>query len=224
MDINQKNFIRFAAICCFLSVITTLGIHLFFPDAPTGFEERARLHNNTMYLLNRWWIIIHCLLALIAMWGVFLVQYKKSPGFSGLGFLFFGVFAITEIARQLLVLFYLNPLRVKYLAETNEAVKTILKLEIENFSLLGTSMFGLFVLAFGLGNLCYGLSLFKEKGFSKVLSWLLILWSFGSFTALGNEFWNSNGINIFIGHYNAFYQPIMRGLLAWWLLKSIKNK
>ena len=43
----QKNFIRFASLCCFISVITTLGIHAFFPDPPASFDERILLFRNT---------------------------------------------------------------------------------------------------------------------------------------------------------------------------------
>ena len=76
----HRNFIRFAAICCFASVITTLGIHLFFPDPPESFEERVLLFQNTTYLINRWWVIIHCLLVIISMWGFGMLQIKTSMG------------------------------------------------------------------------------------------------------------------------------------------------
>ncbi|MCU0445263.1 MAG: hypothetical protein MUE85_10125 [Microscillaceae bacterium] len=215
--LTNSAFVRFAAIAGFLTVITTIGIHAIFPDPPAEFEARLLLYQNSIYLLNRWWIIVHCLLVLVAMWGFALVQFRKSAGFVGLGYLFFGVFAITEIARQMLVLFYLNGLRVKYLSADNEAVRAILKVSLDNFGLIGNSFFGLFVLAFGLGNLFYGLSLWRERGFSKILSWLLILWSIGSFLALGNNFWKNQILETFIAYYNFTYQPFMRALLAWWL-------
>lgn len=218
-----KNFIQFTAFCGFLTVFTTLGIHLFFSTGPTDFEARAFLFRDNTYLLNRWWIIVHCLLVLVAMWGFFLVQYCKSIGFAGLGFLFFGVFSITEIARQMFVLFYLNGLRAKYIIETDAAIKTLLKYDLSNFSVFSNSLFGLFILVFGLGNLCYGLSLWKEKGVGKILSWMLILWSLGSFTALANEFWANTTISKIIETYNYVYQPLMRGLLAWWVLKAVNR-
>jgi hypothetical protein len=213
----HPNFIRFTAICGFITVLTTLGIHVFFLNTPTDFEARARLFQDCTYLFNRWWIIGHCLLALVAMWGFFLTNYRKNVGFTGLGFLFFTVFAIFEVARQMFVLFYLNGLRAQYVAATDPSVQNLLKHDLTTFGLFGTGFFGVFILAFGLGNLCYGLSLWREKGFGKVLSWLLILWSFGSFSALANEFIKSEGIGKFIENYNFTYQPLMRGLLAWWV-------
>jgi hypothetical protein len=106
--IIQKNFLRFASVCCFITVITTLGIHAFFPNPPANFEERLLLFRNKTYLINRWWVIIHCILVIVAMWGFALVQLKKTPGLTGLGFLFFCVFGIAEITRQMMVLFYIN--------------------------------------------------------------------------------------------------------------------
>jgi hypothetical protein len=221
--IISKDFLRFTAICGFLTVLTTLGVHLFFAAPPTDFEARALLFKDSTYIFNRWWIIIHCLLALVAMWGFFLIQYRKSIAFAGLGFLFFGVFAITEIARQMFVLFYLNGLRTRYIAETDATIKSLLKYDLTTFSTFSTSFFGLFVLAFGLGNLCYGWSLWREKGFGKILSWMLIVWSLGSFTALANEFIANATIAKFIETYNYVYQPLMRGLLAWWVWKKSEN-
>ncbi|MGZ5219628.1 MAG: hypothetical protein ACXWC7_06105, partial [Chitinophagaceae bacterium] len=124
----QKKFIRFASICCFLSVITTLGIHAFFPDPPSSFEERLLLFRNTTYLANRWWVIAHCLLVVASMWGFALLQFKKAPGLTGLGFLFFSVFAIAEITRQMIVLFYMNGLREQYLNATDTGTRDGIKL------------------------------------------------------------------------------------------------
>jgi hypothetical protein len=220
---THPQFLRFTAICGFVTVLTTLGIHIFFPDPPADFEARARLFQDTSYLFNRWWIIVHCLLALVAMWGFFLVQYKRSLGFAGLGLVFFGVFATVEVARQMFVLFFLNGLRARYLAEADAVVKSFLQHDLNTFSLFSASFFGLFILAFGLGNLFYGLSLWREKGVSKILSWGLILWSMASFTALANEFIESGAISLFIEKYNFIYQPLMRGFLAWWVWEGAKK-
>jgi hypothetical protein len=216
---TSNQFLRFASICCFITVITTLGIHIYFPDPPQDFEQRILLFQNKTYLLNRWWVIFHCLLVIISMWGIAIVKMKESPGFTGLGFLFFAVFGIAEITRQMFVLFYLNGLREQYFLATDPAIKEVLKNTLTNAGLLGAPLFGVFILAFGLGNLCYGLSLYNEKGFGKILSVLLIIWALGSFIALGNNFWQLSWVDSFIEKYNYTYQPLMRVLLAIWLWK-----
>lgn len=211
--------VRFASIACFLSVVTTIGIHAFFNFNATTFEQRLLLFHDPVYIFNHWWVIVHCLLVIISMWGFCMVQSKKFLGFTGLGFVFFVVFGITEMYRQFLVIFYLNGMRQKYIAAKTEDIKLFLANSIENFGLLTYPLFGLFVFAFGIGNFFYGLSLVGEKGVSKFVSVLLLIWSAGIFLALGNEFWEWSWLSSFLPHFNLWYQSFMRALLGWWLWK-----
>lgn len=219
-------FTKIAAIASFLTVITTLGIHAFFPNFSPEFDNRLLLYKNPIYTLNRWWIIVHCVLVLLAMWGLFEVYKTKHPSWLGFGLVFYAVFAIAEILRQFLILFYLNGLRIKYLNSANEGVKTMLKLDIENFTLLGDSLFGLFIFAFGLGNLCFGLVLFKENKLAKILGAMLIFWSIMNFTALILEFYPSEISGKIIGLLSLSFQPYVRlfiGIVLWKWANS-KNK
>jgi len=216
----QKKFIRFASICCFLSVITTLGIHAYFPDPPPSFEERVLLFRNTIYLVNRWWVIIHCLLVIAAMWGFALLQFKKAPGFSGLGFLFFCVFAIAEIARQMFVLFYMNGLREQYVSATDPVVREGIKATLTYAPLLTAPLFGLFIMAFGLGGLCYGISLWDSKGFSKWIAVMMLISGITSLIFLGNNFWRNESLEKFIEKYNLVFTPLLRLLTGVWLWKQ----
>lgn len=216
----QKKFIRFAAACCFLSVITTLGIHAYFPDPPPSFEERVLLFRNTIYLVNRWWVIIHCLLVIAAMWGFALLQFKKTPGFAGLGFLFFCVFAIAEITRQLFVLFYMNGLREQYVTATDPTIREAIKATLAYAPLLTSPLFGLFIMAFGLGGLCYGISLWDSKGFSKWIAVMMLISGIMSLIFLGNSFWRNESLEKFIEKYNLVFTPLLRLLTGVWLWKK----
>ena len=149
------------------------------------------------------------------------MQMKKSPGFTGLGFIFFVVFGIAEITRQLFVLFYVNELRQQYHVAIDPTTKEVLKNTLTNAVFLTVPLFALFILAFALGNLFYGLSMYPEKGFTRIISVLLIVWSIGSFLAFGNSIWRVEAINKFIDHYNYIYQPLVRGLLGLWLWKRV---
>src|SRR5688572_8339055 len=216
----QKNFIRFASICCFITVITTLGIHAYFPDPPAGFEERILLFRNTTYLVNRWWVVAHCLLVIVAMWGFALLLFKKTPGLAGLGFLFYCVFGIAEITRQMMVLFYTNVLREQYYTATDAAIKEGLKITLASAGQLTAPLFGVFILMFGLGSLCYGLSLIKTKGFSKLLAIMLIISGIVSFLMLGNNFWKIPAIDNAIEKYSYSFTPLLRALTGIWLWKN----
>lgn len=217
-------FIRFAIICCFLSVVTTIGIHSnLFDLGNLGFQERIRLFENPTYLANRFWVIAHCLLVLVAMLGFLLIQFNKSPGFTLLGFTFFSVFSFTEIFRQMFVFFYLNNLRRSYLETSDPQVMDMIKMNIDHAGLIGYALFGLFIVAFGLGNICYGLSLFKGEKFDRILSYLLLIWGLGNLTAFGNEFFNSEKLGVSVEYFNIIYQPLMRAAFALWMLHKLKS-
>lgn len=220
----SPSFTRATALCCLLTVITTLAIHLGFPEPPRDFEKRVLLFQDSQYLLNRWVIIAHCLLVIISMWGFTLIQLEKNPGSSGLGFLFIVIFGVAEIARQFFVFYYLNDLREQYVQATDPAIKALLKEELTYSGLLTAPLFGLFIFCFGLGNFFLGLSLRHETGFGKILCLLLILWSFLSFATLGNHFWKSSFIDRIINLLHFTYQPFVRLLLGLWLWgKSIRH-
>ena len=197
-----------------------MGIHAFFPDPPADFDERILLFRNTTYLVNRWWVIVHCLLAIVAMWGFALLMFNKAPGLTGLGFLFFCVFGIAEITRQMMVLFYTNVLREQYYNAADASLKEGLKITLTSAGQLTAPLFGVFILMFGLGSLCYGLSLVHAKGFSKLLSIMLIISGIASFIMLGNNFWRVTVIDQVIEKYSYTFTPLLRLLTGIWLWKK----
>ncbi len=221
---DRAMMVRAGAIACWLSAVTTIGIHAFFQYSATTFEERLMLFQNTTYLANRWWVMVHCLLAIVGMWGFLLVQWKKAGATAGLGFVFFVIFGVAEIFRQLAVLFYLNGMRQQYLLTDQAETKAFLAQQLDLFGLMSYPLFGLFILAFALGNFFYGLSLRHESGFGKALSVLLLLWAAGSFAAFGNAFWKIPWLSDFLPHYNLWYQPLMRVLLGFWLWRAVTRQ
>ena len=226
MKLNDqlKRFIFFSAVCCLLSVITTLGIHSsLFDLGELTFEERLNLIDNTTYMANRFWIIFHCLLVLVSMLGFLLIQVKTSPGFTILGFVFFTVFSFTEIFRQMFVFFYLNNLRRAYLDTDDEIIRNAIQINMEHAGLIGYALFGLFIVAFALGNICYGLSLLGGPKWDRILSYLLLFWGLGNLAAFANEFIHSDALSVFVEYFSIIYQPIMRLLIGLWLLDKFKK-
>ncbi len=223
-NIQYQRFLLAAIVCCLMSVITTLGIHSnLFELGELSFDERIRLFENSKYIANRFWVIVHCLLVLIAMLGFLLIQFKKNPGFTILGFVFFAVFSFTEIFRQMFVFFYLNNLRRSYIQTDDVAVQEIIQINMDHAGLIGYALFGLFIVAFAFGNICYGISLFGSTKIDRILAYLLLIWGFGNLTAFGNEFWESESIGQFIEYFSIIYQPIMRALLGFWMLHKFKQ-
>jgi len=223
-NIHYQRFLLVAIVCCLLSVITTLGIHSnLFELGELSFDDRIRLFENSKYIANKFWVIIHCLFVLIAMLGFLLIQFKKSPGFTILGFVFFAVFSFTEIFRQMLVFFYLNNLRRSYIETNDDAVREMIQINIDHAGLIGYSLFGLFIVAFALGNICYGISLLGKTKVDRILAYLLLIWGFGNLTAFGNEFWNSESVGQFVEYFSIIYQPIMRALVGLWMIHKFKQ-
>lgn len=222
---NQYHqFLLFAVICCFLSVITTIGIHssLFSLGELTA-DERWRLFENPKYIANRFWVISHCLFVLISMLGFFVIQFRKSLGFTILGFVCFVVFSFTEIFRQMFVFFYMNNLRRSYLASTDEIAQQMIEINMEHAGLIGYALFGLFIMAFALGNIFYGISLFGNTKRDKTLAYFLLVWGIGNLVAFGNEFWKSEFIGQVMEYFNVIYQPVMRLLIGLWMLTKLKT-
>ena len=226
MDQNTqyKRFLLVAIVCCLLSVITTLGIHSnLFTLGELSFDERIRLFQNSKYIANRFWVIVHCLFVLISMLGFLLIQFKKSPGFSILGFVFFATFSFTEIFRQMFILFYLNNLRRSYIETNNDAVREMIQINMDHAGLIGYALFGLFIVTFALGNISYGISLFNNIKIDLILAYLILIWGFGNLTAFGNEFWNSKSLGHTIEYFSIIYQPIMRIVVGLWMIHKFKQ-
>ena len=220
----NRRFLQFAIICCFISVVTTLGIHSgLFDLRDLSFDDRIRLFDNPKYIANRFWVIFHCLFVLIAMLGFLLIQFRKSQGFTLLGFIFFAVFSFTEIFRQMFVFFYLNNLRRSYLETTDDTAREVIQLSMDHAGLIGYALFGLFIVSFALGNICYGMSLLGGTKVDRILAYLLLIWGVGNLFAFGNEFWNSNAIGQFVEYFSIIYQPIMRVLVGLWMLHKLKG-
>ena len=219
-----KIFIRVAIVCGFLSVLTTLGIHSSLFDLGELTDgERMRLFENHTYIMNRFWVLAHCLFVFIAMLGFFVLQFRKSPGFTILGLVFFGVFSFTEILRQMFALFYLNNLRRVYLITEDIQLQALIQMNIDHAGFVGLALFGLFILSFALGNICYGISLFGSSKSESFLAYMLILWGAGNLMALGNVFWQLPLLTDFIEYFNILYQPLMRLLITIWMIEKFKQ-
>lgn len=120
------------------------------------------------------------------------------------------------------VFFYLNGLRRRYV-EDDAAIQKMLELNMDNAGLFGYALFGLFIVAFSLGNICYGLGLLGNKRIDNGLAVLLLLWGIVNLVAFGNEFWGSTTISKFVESFSLIYQPLMRILLGIWLLMTLKR-
>lgn len=145
----SKKFLRVAIVCCFFSAITTIGIHSNLFDLTN--VDSLRVFENSTYMAKRFWVIAHCLFVFISMLGFLLIQIKKETGFTVLGFIFYLIFSIAEIYRQLFYLFYINNLRRSYFEAGDSSLQELIQMNIEQAGFVGYSLFALFIFAFAIG-------------------------------------------------------------------------
>lgn len=216
---GNNTFLRFAAITAFISALTTIGVH--FIDFPVeGFEERLLLARDTLYIQHKWMIIVHCLMVIISMCGVATLLWHLNKGLAALGMLFFSVFGIAEITRMFSVLAYLNPMREKYLAATNDTVRQILQLQIESFSQGTLILFLVFILGFALGNLFYGLALIRERAEDKWMGIVFLLLALTTSLSFANSFWEIQSIGRIVEESGKFFTPVVRLIIGIWLWRK----
>ncbi len=217
---HELRFLRITAIAALITAFTTIGIHFIeFPSET--FDQRLLLPQNQLYIAHKWMIIVHCLMVIISMCGVATLAWQHSKGLAALGFLFFSVFGIAEITRMFSVLAYLNPLREKYLEATDTGIRQLLQMQIDTWSQHGSMvLFLLFISAFALGNLFYGLSLFKTTGLDKWMAWGFLLCALTTSLAFGNSFWDVQSIGHLVEASSKFFQPLIRLAIGIWLWRK----
>jgi hypothetical protein len=94
---------------------------------------------------------------------------------------------------------------------------------IEHTELLGYALFGFFILAFGFGNIFYGISLLPGDRMDRALASLLLLWGLGNLTVFANEFWGLRSLENFLEPFNFYYQPLVRALIGVWLVRKARQ-
>lgn len=217
-----KSTIRLGIVCAIVSVLTTLLIHSnVFEFGDLDFDEEILLYDNWKYNFSKWLIIAHCVFVLLTMWAVFLIGLKRKLAWVGLGFVFYVVFAFTEIFRQFLELFYLNGLRQKYEIAETSLREGLLVTQIEGFNYFAYALFGLFMFAIAFGNLFYGLAFFKGNKWDKIISIALLSWGLIGLLALGNEFWEIQWLTKPLSYVGLTFQPLIRFTIGYWLVIAL---
>jgi hypothetical protein len=207
-------FLRFAALCAFISAVTTFGVHLLplLHPAPT-FETQLQLAKNPVYIFRLWVVIIHILLVLGSMWGVAVVKFRTAPGWIGLGIGGYFIFGLAELFRISIVMNAVNPIRLRYLQQPDPALKATLL----NWPHLNDALFFLLVIGFLIGNLFYAIAFRKGVRLERWISLLLFIWSGLSLATLLQEYLYQTWINFIPEFISYTYQPFVRILFGIWL-------
>lgn len=97
---SDKQYVKVASLAAFLLAFTTLGVHFITFPAET-FDERALLYKNPLYHFRNGLLILHCLLAMISLYGFVVVKRTSHFASVGIGMIFFSFFSFTEIFRMM---------------------------------------------------------------------------------------------------------------------------
>ncbi|MGH9754921.1 MAG: hypothetical protein ACREA2_19255 [Blastocatellia bacterium] len=222
MTSNQR-FLKVAAVCAFLTAITTLAIHLL-PNLWSdyrSFEAQIELRRHSIYLTRLWIVIVHCLLVIISMYAVRTLAPIASSALPNLGFLAFVVFAYTELLRTSLVIFAVNRTwRASYASASDPATLDRDRAFIEGFVGINAALFFLFFTAFLLGTICYGLSFYRATGLDKRIGLLFLLWAALSIPTLIDTLAGATFVSTYFEWVGPYFQPLARVLIGIWLWRS----
>jgi hypothetical protein len=214
----SRAFVRFAAVCAFLSALTTFGVHLLPLLHPAStFDQQLLLPQTPVYIFRLWVVLIHILLVLASMWGIFAVRHRTEAGWLGLGLGGFWIFGLAELFRVSVTLNTVNAWRFRYLSEADPTVQEFLRQSLLSWSQVNDALFFLLVLGFLIGNLFYAIALRRGVGLEKWVSILLFLWAGLSLTTLLREFLSQNWLDFFPEFLSYTFQPFVRIMIGIWL-------
>lgn len=214
---SHSIFLKFAAWSLVFTTLTTLVAHLVNFPAP-DFESQILLAQNWGYILRNNVIILHCVLVIVSMLGLAFMGNANSRGWLILGLLCFLVFGFAEIGRMTFANVIVNGLREKYQIASDPSIQQDIRFVLESvWPLIGMFLFRIFILAFSLGCIFYGVAFWSQDRTGKIF----MVWGLVNLFAFANEFVGIGWLSTFIGYFSIIFQPLARLWIGIWFLKEI---
>jgi hypothetical protein len=224
MTIDPR-FLRVAACCSLLSVLTTLLL-IFLPEfyapAPDFAARMGRVHE-TAYLLRSWVYLLHPFVVFTAALAVGLLVFQRSPVLALAGLLGFLLWACNEAGQQTLTLFAFDRWRLAW-DGADEAARATLRINAVMYDGLWDGMYMLLLIGFAIGNACLGVAMLAGEGLARVVGGFLLA-ACALTVAL---FLGQIGIPllpdvVFEWAYPAI-QPLGRALIGLWLWREAASR
>ena len=131
----------------------------------------ARVHEPA-YVLRSWAYLLHPFLVLTAALGILFAIRREAPVLALAGLLGFFAWAFTEASQQTLTLFAFDKWRVAW-ATADEATRAMIRVNAMMYDGIWDGMYVFLLIAFAIGNACYGAALFVRGGLARVVSYFL---------------------------------------------------
>jgi len=163
-------FYRFAAVCSFISAITTLGL-IFLPGMLTPAEDfagRMARVNDPLYQLYAWVYFVHPFLVVAAALGVAMRLRREATSLVIPGLVAFLLWGATEAGQQALTLFAFNPWRLAWLAG-DPVVRATMEVRTAMYDGVWNAMYFLLIVGFFFANVLYAVALWRRRGLSRVV-------------------------------------------------------
>lgn len=217
-------FYRFAALCSFATVLSTLGLIFlpgFYPPID-GVEARMALVHEPVYQLRAWTYLLHPFLVFAAALGVMLRLRREAPTAVLIGILGFALWATTEAAQQALTLMSFDRWRVAW-AEADTALRALIVERTAWYDALWDAMYFLLLIGFAIGNAAYAWALRSRARFDRVLAYF---YAAATLLTLGLLSAEAGGPRLPDGLGGWLYpaiQPLGRALIGVWLWREARD-
>lgn len=172
------NFFRTASVCALVYALVTIVSAWLMSQIPepATFDETIALRDNTFNLLRSWATFLSFFFVIVAFWGVAVMKLKSSFELAILGFTFCLIFALIEMLYRSVELLAVNGgWAARYVSETDEVVRTALRVNISAFGDITFALYFVILAAFMIGSFCYSLATWKGVGLEKLVSIVFLL-------------------------------------------------
>ncbi len=216
----SANFVWVASICAFLTVFTTIAVH-WLPrlwENVASFDAQVQLRHNSIYLAQKWIVLVHCLLVVISMAPIPALLNGTARLVAMFGFGSYSMFAFAEMLRTSLSIFAVNRAwRSGYELANDDSARATFRSAIETFSGINDALFFLFFTAFTLGLFCYGFALLQTSGIDRRIAFLFLVWAFFNLPGLIAFVTGKESIGSAFEWVGPYFQPVARFLIGAWL-------
>jgi hypothetical protein len=220
MNLDPR-FLRFAAVCSLLSVLSTLLL-IFLPElfAPsTDFTTRmARVYEGA-YRLRAWVYLLHPFLVFTAALAMALVIWRRAPVLAMAGIAGFLLWAFNEAGQQTLTLFAFDRWRQAW-DDADQTMRSAIRVNALMYDGIWDGMYALLLIGFAIGNASLGAALLHGTGLSRVVGAFMMM----AFALTCVLFLGELGVRLLpekVLHwaYPAI-QPLGRALIGLWLWRA----
>jgi hypothetical protein len=187
----------------------------------TSFEQQVALRLNSLYLTNRWVVLLHCALVVVSMFALGLPAMRRAPAAVIFGFFAFACFGFTEMLRTAISIFAINRnWRAVYASAVDPAMRERFRAFIESYSGINDALFFIFYTAFTAGLICYGIAFLRTNDNMSQLGILFTAWALLNLPGWIDAAISTELLSRYFQWVGPVFQPLARTLIAVWLWRN----